>query len=146
MGIEGTPIAFTLWRRCFKINNFNYNKTVKVIIFKQFFSSESEPGWQWTHFDRSVNMSTYLVAYILSDFKNVETSYLSKDNITKPIRIWTRPSLISKAKYALEITPKILAYYEDVFGLPYALDKLDLVAIPDFSSGAMENWGLITFR
>ncbi|CAH0725361.1 unnamed protein product, partial [Brenthis ino] len=107
---------------------------------------ESEPGWQWTHFDRSVKMSTYLVAYVLSDFNSIETSYLSKDNVTKPIRIWTRPSLISKAKYALSITPKLLALYEDVFGLPYALDKLDLIAIPDFSSGAMENWGLITFR
>ncbi|XP_059049682.1 aminopeptidase N-like [Achroia grisella] len=104
------------------------------------------PGWQWTHFDRSVNMSTYLVAYILSDFKSLNTTYLSKDNITKPIRVWTRPELIDKAKYAISITPKLLDYYEDLFGVPYALDKLDLIAIPDFSSGAMENWGLITFR
>ncbi|XP_047528534.1 aminopeptidase N-like isoform X1 [Vanessa atalanta] len=107
---------------------------------------EEEPGWQWTHFERSVNMSTYLVAYVLSNFKNLETSYLSKDNVTKPIRIWTRPALLSKANYALTIVPKLLSFYEDVFGLPYALDKLDLIAIPDFSSGAMENWGLITFR
>ncbi|KAG6450131.1 hypothetical protein O3G_MSEX006401 [Manduca sexta] len=107
---------------------------------------KDEPGWQWTHFERSVAMSTYLVAYVLSDFKYLETSYLSKDNLTKPIKIWTRPEFINKAKYALAITPKLLDYYEDVFGLPYALDKLDLIAIPDFSSGAMENWGLITFR
>ncbi|CAH2244796.1 jg5146 [Pararge aegeria aegeria] len=107
---------------------------------------DSEPGWQWTHFDRSVQMSTYLVAYVLSDFKHLETSYISKDNVTKPIRVWARPSLIKNAKYALSIIPKILAFYEDVFGLPYALDKVDLVAIPDFSNGAMENWGLITFR
>ncbi|XP_026755315.2 aminopeptidase N-like isoform X1 [Galleria mellonella] len=104
------------------------------------------PGWQWTHFDRSVNMSTYLVAYVLSDFKSLETSYVSKDNITKPIRVWTRPELIDNAKYAINITPRLLDYYEDLFGVPYALDKLDLIAIPDFSSGAMENWGLITFR
>ncbi|XP_063619786.1 aminopeptidase N-like [Cydia splendana] len=104
------------------------------------------PGWRWTHFERSVNMSTYLVAYIVSDFKSVETTYISKDNITKPIRVWTRPELINKASYALTITPKLLEYYEEVFGLPYVLDKLDLIAIPDFSSGAMENWGLITFR
>ncbi|XP_047984408.1 aminopeptidase N-like isoform X2 [Leguminivora glycinivorella] len=104
------------------------------------------PGWKWTHFERSVNMSTYLVAYIVSDFQSVETTYLSKDNITKPVRIWTRPELINKASYALTITPILLEYYEEVFGLPYVLDKLDLIAIPDFSSGAMENWGLITFR
>ncbi|XP_049870005.1 aminopeptidase N-like isoform X2 [Pectinophora gossypiella] len=106
----------------------------------------NEPDWEWTHFERSVNMSTYLVAYILCDFKSLDTSYVSKDNITKPIRIWTRPELINKAKYAALITPKLLEYYEEVFGVPYALDKLDLIAIPDFSSGAMENWGLITFR
>ncbi|KAJ8727749.1 hypothetical protein PYW07_001868 [Mythimna separata] len=105
-----------------------------------------QPGWQWTHFDRSVSMSTYLVAYVLSDFKSLETSYTSKDNVTIPIKIWTRPELIGKAKYASTITPKLLEYYEDVFGVPYALDKMDLIAIPDFSSGAMENWGLVTFR
>ncbi|XP_053603476.1 aminopeptidase N-like isoform X2 [Plodia interpunctella] len=103
-------------------------------------------SWQWTHFERSVNMSTYLVAYVISDFKSLETSYLSKDNVTKTIRIWTRPELIQKANYALKITPELLRYYEDVFGVPYALEKIDLIAIPDFSSGAMENWGLITFR
>lgn len=105
-----------------------------------------EPGWQWTHFDRSVKMSTYLVAYVICDFKYLETNYTSKDNLTKTIRLWTRPEFLHKGKYALSITPKLLEFYEHVFGLPYALDKLDLIAIPDFSSGAMENWGLITFR
>ncbi|XP_028036117.1 puromycin-sensitive aminopeptidase-like isoform X3 [Bombyx mandarina] len=104
------------------------------------------PKWQWTHFERSVDMSTYLVAFVLSDFTSLETSYVSMDNVTKPIRIWARPELISKANYALRITPKLLNYYEDVFGVPYVLDKLDMIAIPEFSSGAMENWGLITFR
>ncbi|CAG4917210.1 unnamed protein product [Colias eurytheme] len=105
-----------------------------------------EPNWQWTHFERSVDMSTYLVAYVICDFKYLETNYTGKDNVTKIIKIWTQPDFISKAKYALSITPKLLAFYEDVFGVPYALDKIDLIAIPDFSSGAMENWGLVTFR
>ncbi|KAJ2952379.1 hypothetical protein O0L34_g4663 [Tuta absoluta] len=105
-----------------------------------------QPGWQWTHFDRSVQMSTYLVAYVLCDFHSVDTSYRSKDNTTKTIKIWTRPELINKAQYAASITPRLLEYYEHVFGVPYALGKIDLIAIPDFSSGAMENWGLITFR
>ncbi|CAK1546292.1 unnamed protein product [Leptosia nina] len=109
-------------------------------------SVKDQPNWQWTHFERSINMSTYLVAYVLCDFKYVETNYTGKDNKIKAIRVWTQPSLIHKANYALSITPKLLAFYEEVFGVPYALDKLDLIAIPDFSSGAMENWGLLTFR
>lgn len=91
-------------------------------------------------------MSTYLVAYVLCDFVSIETSYVSKDNITKPVKVWVRPELLQKARYALTITPKLLEYYEDLFGVPYALDKVDLIGIPDFASGAMENWGLITFR
>lgn len=117
-----------------------------LLTNKLFVSSPDQPGWMWTHFDRSVNMSTYLVAYILSDFKSLETTYLSMDNVTKTIRVWARPEYIDKANYALNITPKLLSFYEDVFGVPYALEKLDLIAIPDFSSGAMENWGLVTFR
>ncbi|XP_061377482.1 aminopeptidase N-like isoform X1 [Danaus plexippus] len=124
-------------------NNVSVLSNMKIAIEEPV---ESDPEWKWTHFERSVNMSTYLVAYVLSDFVNVETNYTSVGNITKPIRIWTRPSLISKANYALTIVPKLLSFYEEIFGVPYALDKMDLIAIPDFSSGAMENWGLITFR
>ncbi|XP_050667538.1 aminopeptidase N-like isoform X2 [Leptidea sinapis] len=124
-------------------------KNISVLSNMKIATQESmieEPDWQWTHFDRSVTMSTYLVAYVLSNFQSLETSYISKDNTTKIIKVWTQPALLSKANYALSITPKLLAFYEDVFGEPYVLEKLDLIAIPDFSSGAMENWGLITFR
>lgn len=124
-----------------EFNTYYYIKTIFSIV-----CSPDSPGWQWTHFDRSVSMSTYLVAYVISDFKFLETSYTSKANVTIPVKVWTRPELLSKANYALNITPKLLTFYEEVFGLPYELDKMDLIAIPDFSSGAMENWGLVTFR
>ena len=51
-----------------------------------------------------------------------------------------------QGKFALEVASKALPFYEDYFGISYPLTKLDLVAISDFSSGAMENWGLITYR
>lgn len=62
------------------------------------------------------------------------------------ITIWTRPNLIHTADYALNITGKILRYYEHFFGVEYPLPKMDMIALPDFNAGAMENWGLITYR
>lgn len=61
------------------------------------------------------------------------------------------PNIALKSKhsffrFAVEIGPMILKYYEKFFGIEYPLPKVDMVAIPDFSSGAMENWGLITYR
>jgi len=56
------------------------------------------------------------------------------------------PGYTSQGRDALNVATKTLEYYAQVFGVPYPLPKLDLVAIPDFDAGAMENWGLVTFR
>lgn len=53
---------------------------------------------------------------------------------------------LGQGRYALEVGPKILRYFEDYFGIKFPLPKIDMVALPDFSAGAMENWGLITYR
>ena len=53
---------------------------------------------------------------------------------------------VGQADMAAAAFPSILRYYEEVFDLPFPLDKLDMAAIPDFSAGAMENWGLIMYR
>ena len=60
--------------------------------------------------------------------------------------VWARPEAISQTAYAREIGPKITKFFENYFDLPFPLPKQDMVAIPDFSAGAMENWGLITYR
>lgn len=60
--------------------------------------------------------------------------------------VWSRKSAISQAHYALDVGPRILRYFEDYFDLAYPLPKMDMIGIPDFGPGAMENWGLATYR
>ncbi|OXB66902.1 hypothetical protein ASZ78_013563 [Callipepla squamata] len=94
------------------------------------------------HFDTSVKMSTYLVAFIISDFKSI--SKVSGHGVK--ISVYAVPEKINQAHYALDAAVKLLDFYEDYFSIPYPLPKQDLAAIPDFQSGAMENWGLTTYR
>ncbi|NXG48648.1 ERAP1 aminopeptidase, partial [Psilopogon haemacephalus] len=93
-------------------------------------------------FDTTVRMSTYLVAFIVSDFKSI--SKMSSRGVK--MSVYTVPEKISQAEYALEAAVKLLDFYEDYFSIAYPLPKEDLAAIPDFQSGAMENWGLTTYR
>ncbi|XP_037385675.1 endoplasmic reticulum aminopeptidase 1 [Talpa occidentalis] len=94
------------------------------------------------HFDVTVKMSTYLVAFIVSDFKSV--SKMTKRGVK--VSIYAVPEKINQADYALDAAVTLLEFYEDYFSIPYPLPKQDLAAIPDFQAGAMENWGLTTYR
>jgi len=101
-----------------------------------------EPGLTTVEFDTSVKMVTYLACFIVCDFK-------ARSNVTSrgvPIRAISREDQFDNTVYPLNIGVKVTDYYEDYFGLNYALPKQDLIAIPDFVSGAMEHWGLVTFR
>ncbi|XP_053702029.1 glutamyl aminopeptidase [Synchiropus splendidus] len=95
-----------------------------------------------TTFQKSVPMSTYLVCFAVHQFSYVER--VSRTNI--PLRIYAQPSQIATAEYAANTTKIIFDYFEDYFDMKYSLPKLDKIAIPDFGTGAMENWGLITYR
>lgn len=93
-------------------------------------------------FEESVKMSTYLVAFVVCDFKSINSTTASG----KKVSVYAAEDQINRAHFALEIATQTLDYYEEYFDVPYPLPKQDLVAIPDFSAGAMENWGLITYR
>uniref|UniRef100_A0A673B8Z4 Aminopeptidase n=1 Tax=Sphaeramia orbicularis TaxID=375764 RepID=A0A673B8Z4_9TELE len=95
-----------------------------------------------TSFERSVSMSTYLVCFAVHQFTYEERT--SASGI--PLRIYAQPSQIHTAEYAAKTTKIIFDYFEEYFNMSYSISKLDMIAIPDFGTGAMENWGLITYR
>ncbi|KAI1297726.1 hypothetical protein EDD11_007006 [Mortierella claussenii] len=104
-----------------------------------------EPDVKTVHFEKTPIMSTYLLAFAVGDFEYIETT---TTKLATPItcRVYTLPGLVEQGRFALEITPKILEYFTEIFGITYPLPKLDHIAVPDFDAGAMENWGLITYR
>ncbi|XP_056248698.1 glutamyl aminopeptidase [Seriola aureovittata] len=95
-----------------------------------------------TSFEKSIPMSTYLVCFAVHQFKHVER----KSARGIPLRIYAQPSQLKTAKYAADTTKVIFDYFEEYFNMTYSIQKLDKIAIPDFGTGAMENWGLITYR
>ncbi|RDL34558.1 Metalloproteases (Zincins), catalytic [Venustampulla echinocandica] len=93
-------------------------------------------------FNRSPRMSTYLVAFIVGELNYIET-----DKFRLPVRVYAPPNQdIEHGRFSLELAARTLEFYEKTFDSPFPLPKMDMVAIPDFAAGAMENWGLITYR
>ena len=92
-------------------------------------------------FKTTPKMSTYLVALAVGDFEYVEGS---ADGI--PIRVWTTPGKKNLGKYAVQVAEQCVKYFDNYFGIKYPFEKLDLIGLPDFAAGAMENTGAITFR
>ena len=93
-------------------------------------------------FNRSPRMSTYLLAFIIGELKSIST-----DSFRLPIKVWMTPEQKEEdGKFSLELAARTLAFYEKAFDSEYPLPKMDMVAVPDFAAGAMENWGLITYR
>ena len=100
------------------------------------------PGDKHTvKFATTARMSSYLAALIVGNFEYVEGSV---DGI--PIRVYSTPGKKEMGRFALEVAEQNVGYYDKYFGIKYPYGKLDLVGLPDFSAGAMENIGCITFR
>ena len=105
-------------------------------------TKEHSAGYKVVSFAPTPKMSTYLLAFIVGDFEWIEKK--TKSGVL--VRIMTIPGKKHQAKFSLDVTVKSLEFYEKYFGIPYPLNTLDMIAVPDFSSLAMENWGAITFR
>lgn len=96
-----------------------------------------------TNFEPTPKMSSYLLAFVIGDLhsKSVTT------NRGTEVSVWATTAQPAESfDFALDVAKKSIEFFEDYFDIPYPLSKADHVALPDFSSGAMENWGLITYR
>ena len=93
-------------------------------------------------FNKTPLMSTYLLAFIVGELNCIETN-----SFRVPVRVFATPDKnIEHGRFSLELAAKTLDFYEKTFDSKFPLPKMDMAAIPDFSAGAMENWGLITYR
>ncbi|EMS55004.1 Puromycin-sensitive aminopeptidase [Triticum urartu] len=93
-------------------------------------------------YQESPPMSTYLVAIVVGLFEYVEGMTTKGTRV----RVYTQIGKSNQGKFALDVGVKSLNLYKDYFDTPYPLPKLDMIAIPDFAAGAMENYGLVTYR
>lgn len=102
-----------------------------------------QPGLKKYNFAESVPMSTYLTVFIVSDFQCKNETVNVASDIGEPfeLSVYSTPAQINKTDYALQTAKTIIEFYIKYFQIPYPLPKLDLAAIPDFVSGAMETWG-----
>ena len=103
---------------------------------------EHSAGYQVVEFSPTPKMSTYLVAFIVGDLEFIERK--TKEGVL--VRVFTTPGKKHQAEFALDCAVKSLSFFTKYFDIPYPMSVLDMVAIPDFASGAMENWGAVTYR
>ncbi|KAF9050721.1 leucyl aminopeptidase [Hymenopellis radicata] len=111
-----------------------------------------DSSWKITQFETTPPMSTYLVAYANGPFKYLEDSVKMPSGKDIALKIYTTPELLHQAQFALDVKKKVLPLYEEIFDVEFPLPKLDTLVVlshdfaSSWSTGAMENWGLITGR
>lgn len=104
---------------------------------------EENDNSRTTTFEKTPRMSSYLLAFVIGELH--KKSARTKSGVE--VNVWATPAQNENTlDFALDIATRSIDFYDEYFGVKYPLPKSDHVALPDFSSGAMENWGLITYR
>lgn len=96
--------------------------------------------WKTTTFAPTPVMSTYLLAFAVSEFRNITELEPSE------FSVYSSATTINSMRYALDTGKAAIEALEDYIGHSYQLDKMDFIAIDDFLMGAMENWGFVSFK
>lgn len=91
-------------------------------------------------------MSTYLIAFLVSNFEFISNEGVQNPIYNIPFRVYSRRGTQNTAAFALDFGQRNMVALENYTQFAYALPKIDKVAVPDFAAGAMENWGLVVYR
>ncbi|XP_032235059.1 glutamyl aminopeptidase isoform X2 [Nematostella vectensis] len=106
------------------------------------YQSKIIDGQRHDYFEQSVVMSTYLVAFTVGDFYYKET--VTENNVK--MRVYSRREALDTTEYAIRVGRDVLKLFDQYYDMGYSLTKLDMIGLPEFGPGAMENWGLIKYR
>ncbi|XP_006618740.2 aminopeptidase N-like [Apis dorsata] len=143
----GARLAFPCWdepdfKATFNIS-ITHSKSYKAISNMKNKSITIENEKVVSKFDTTPKMSTYLVAFVVSDY---ESSNRTENDIE--FKVWTKPHAVKQTEYALNVSVYLMKELDDYMEIPYSdeIKKMDQVSLKDFSAGAMENWGLVTYR
>ncbi len=103
---------------------------------------EHDGEFKVVKFAPTPKMSTYLLAFIAGELESIETK--TKDGVV--VRVFTTPGKSQQGRFALDVAKRTLEFLSNYFAIPYPLPVMDMIGIPDFAAGAMENWGAVTYR
>lgn len=120
----------------------NVNPDHTAISNGEIVKSEITDGVKTVKFAQTPIMSTYLLAFLVGEFDCIETT--NEQGVV--VRVYATSNKKEQGRFSLEVAAKTLSFYKEYFGIEYPLKKLDMIAVPDFAAGAMENWGAVTYR
>ncbi|XP_041356333.1 glutamyl aminopeptidase-like [Gigantopelta aegis] len=121
------------------IHQPGYNALSNMPVYR---SSVLTSGWLKKEFLSTPIMSTYILAFVVADFKSRNYSF----NNGYEFRVWAQPEAYSQTEHAMDFGIKAYEFFTEYFNISDVVPKADHVAVPDFSAGAMENWGLVIYR
>ncbi|CAM8961662.1 unnamed protein product [Rhodiola kirilowii] len=131
-----------VFKATFKITLKNVPSDLVALSNMPIVEEKSSGHLKTISYEESPMMSTYLVAVVIGLFDFIEDHTIDGTKV----RIYCPVGKTDQGKFALDVAVKSLEIYKEYFGVPYSLPKLDMVAVPDFAAGAMENYGLVTYR
>ncbi|XP_065674673.1 aminopeptidase Ey isoform X2 [Hydra vulgaris] len=132
------------FKATFKIS-LSHSNTFISVSNMPIVRKEDQGGKITNYFDVTPKMPTYLVAFVIGEFSH-KTIYAVNSTNKVQMDFYAPKNQIDQVDFSMDVGSKILPYFESFYNVTYPLPKADMIGLPDFAAGAMENWGLMTYR